>query len=192
MTLVQLNARCAAQLGALPALEGRAFVPGEGKADRPLLMLVGEAPGAQEEAAGRPFVGKAGRLLDSCLHILGLSREEIYLSNVVKVRPFRISSSGRTVNRAPSAQEVGLFLPWLLAEIEAVRPQAIGTLGNVPLRALLGPEVTVGALHGRWSKSPGGASVFALYHPAAMIYRRELLPVFEEDLRILARDLRPG
>lgn len=80
----------------------RRLVFGEGPTDHPQIMLIGEAPGAQEEQQGRPFVGKAGKNLDEFLHIVGLSRSEIFISNTVKVRPSRISPKGTVANRPPN------------------------------------------------------------------------------------------
>ena len=78
-----------------------------------------------------------------------------------------------------------LFVPWLLREIAAVRPRALVTLGNVPLKALMGPKATVGDLHGRWHTAQNGLPLYALYHPAAIIYRRELRAVYEHDVLAL-------
>ena len=99
-------------------------------------MLIGEAPGEQEALEGRPFVGKAGKNLDGFLKAVGLRRGEIYVTNVVKLRPTRQSAAGRVVNRPPSREEKALFTPWLMREIALVRPGALVTLGNVALQAL--------------------------------------------------------
>jgi len=104
--------------------ERKLLVHGEGRTGA-RVMLVGEAPGEQETLQGRPFVGKAGKNLDEFLEIAGLDRAELYVSNVVKFRPTRISDAGRVVNRAPTREEMNLFLPWLRREIEMVAPQAV-------------------------------------------------------------------
>ena len=137
---------CAAFFDELGAGAQKPLVFGDGQADGPVLMLVGEAPGEQEALEGRPFVGKAGRNLAGFLEALGLRRSEIYITNVVKVRPTRVSSAGRVINRPPSREEKALFTPWLMREVAVVRPQALVTLGNVALQAFV--RETVGQAHG--------------------------------------------
>ena len=154
-------------------------------------MLIGEAPGEQETMLGRPFVGKAGKNLDRFLELAGLVREEIYISNAVKLRPTKVGKSGRVSNRPPTRAEVALFRPWLMREIEEIRPLVIATLGNVPLQALMGPRMTIGEAHGRMVKAEGlDTPLFALYHPASLIYNRSLEPVYESDVRALAQHIR--
>ena len=161
--------------------EDKILVFGDGKCDQPKLMLIGEAPGEQETIKRRPFVGKAGKNLDEFLQLMGMRREEIFVSNVVKIRPTAIGPTGRIRNRAPSKEELALFTPYLMKEIELVKPCALVTLGNVPLQALMG-KVTVGDMHGKWHTACNGLPLFALYHPAAIIYRRELKEVYEQDV----------
>ena len=170
--------------------EDKPLVLGEGNGDRPRLMLIGEAPGETEVVKGRPFVGRAGKNLDEFLRLAGLQREEIFVTNAVKIRPTEIGPTGRTRNRAPNREELSLFTPWLLKEIKAVRPRALVTLGNVPLKALAGPRSTVGECHGQWLDSQAGVPLFALYHPASIIYRRALAPVYEQDVLTLAETLK--
>ncbi len=170
--------------------EDKPLVLGEGNGDRPRLMLIGEAPGETEVVKGRPFVGRAGKNLDEFLRLAGLQREEIFVTNAVKIRPTEIGPTGRTRNRAPNREELSLFTPWLLKEIKAVRPRALVTLGNVPLKALAGPRATVGECHGQWLDSLAGVPLFALYHPASIIYRRALAPVYEQDVLTLAETLK--
>ena len=105
--------------------EDKTLVLGEGKSDRPVLMLIGEAPGETEVVKRRPFVGKAGKNLDAFLESAGLDRSLLYVTNTVKFRPTRLSAAGRTVNRPPTQEEVRLFVPWLLREIELVDPRWI-------------------------------------------------------------------
>lgn len=100
---------CTAFFEALEAGAQKPLVFGDGPSDGPVLMLVGEAPGEQEALEGRPFVGKAGRNLAGFLEALGLRRSEIYITNVVKVRPTRVSPAGCVVNRPPSREEKALF-----------------------------------------------------------------------------------
>lgn len=169
--------------------EDKTLVLGEGKSDRPVLMLIGEAPGETEVVKRRPFVGKAGKNLDEFLFLAGLKREEIFVTNTVKIRPVEKGPTGRTRNRAPGKEELSLFIPWLLREIEAVRPAALVTLGNVPLKALTDGKATIGACHGQWLESRAGIPLFALYHPASVIYRRALAPVYEQDVKALAASI---
>ena len=174
--------------GVMPGREN-ALVFGEGPSE-PVLMLIGEAPGEQETLQGRPFVGKAGKNLDHFLALAGLAREEIYISNAVKIRPTKVSKTGRVSNRPPTKEEIALFRPWLMREIAEVRPKMIATLGNVPLGAVTGGRQTIGQVHG--SVIPAGETglpLFALYHPASLIYNRSLENVYEQDVRELARKL---
>lgn len=169
----------------------RPLVFGEGKAENPVLMLIGEAPGEQEALQLRPFVGKAGKNLDQFLETLELQRDEIYISNVVKIRPSKLSSAGRIVNRPPSREEKLLFTPWLMKEIAIVRPKALVTLGNVALQAFV--DDVIGNRHGRWNQveimPPDEPRMtlplFALYHPASVIYNQSLKSVYAQDLQTL-------
>jgi len=187
---------CAGFFEELSVDGGKPLVFGEGPENEPVLMLIGEAPGEQEALLGRPFVGKAGKNLDSFLQAVGLKRDEIYISNVVKIRPSKISAAGRVVNRPPSREEKALFVPWLMREISIVRPHALVTLGNVALQAFV--DDVIGNRHGRWSRavispSDGAAftlPLFALYHPASVIYNGSLKAVYEQDLQSLAQSLR--
>ncbi|WMI81115.1 uracil-DNA glycosylase [Anaerotignum sp. MB30-C6] len=164
----------------------KTLVFGEG-ANTPLLMMIGEAPGGDEEKQGRPFVGKAGKNLSSFLEVIGLKREEIYISNVVKLRPTKESpKTGRAVNRPPSGEEITFFLPYLKEEIKLVAPKVIVTLGNVPLKAVSGEKsITIGDVHGKPYPLEGEKVLFPLYHPAAVIYNRTLLDTYQEDLAAL-------
>lgn len=160
--------------------EQKVLVFGEG-ADHAALMLIGEAPGAEEVLQGHPFVGKAGRNLDEFLGLSGFVREQLYITNVVKFRPCKVSEAGRTVNRTPTREEVELFLPWLLREIEIVKPRVIVTLGNTALRAIMGKGATIGAMHGRFQKL-GDRLVYPMYHPASVIYNRALRDTYLADV----------
>ena len=164
----------------------KTIVFGEG-AEAPALMMIGEAPGGDEEKQGRPFVGKAGKNLSAFLKVVGLKREEIYISNVVKLRPTKESpKTGRAVNRPPSAEEIAFFLPFLREEIQMIAPRVIVTLGNVPLQAVTGERrATIGDYHGRAVTLSDGRILFALYHPAAVIYNRALQAVYDADLQEL-------
>ncbi len=111
------------------------LVYGEGKIGAHL-MLIGEAPGEQETIQGRPFVGKAGKNLDEFLAMVGIDREELYVTNTVKIRPTRISKAGRTINRPPTQDEITRILPWLKREIALIQPENNVTHGNMQLKAL--------------------------------------------------------
>lgn len=175
--------------GVMPGREN-ALVFGEGPKHAPL-MLIGEAPGEQETLQGRPFVGKAGQNLDHFLALAGLSREEIYISNAVKLRPTKTGKTGRLSNRPPTKDEIALFRPWLMREIEEVAPGMIATLGNVPLRAVTGRSLSIGEVHGQvLDAGETGLPLFALYHPASLIYNRSLTDVYEQDVRALAQRLK--
>lgn len=152
------------------------------------LMFIGEAPGAEEAAAGKPFVGKAGKQLSQMLAQAGLVRSDAFVTNAVKYRPVRASARGFS-NRTPVRHEIVEGLPLLRAEIELVRPRFIATLGNTPLSAVLQlaekPVDTVGAVHGVPRQiAIGNVStvLVPLYHPASGIYNRSLIPVMEQDL----------
>lgn len=179
----KMRREMAAFFGQLYPGESRALVFGEGDIAAKTL-LIGEAPGEQEAFQGRPFVGKAGKNLDEFLEMAGLERAQMYITNVVKFRPTRISNAGRTVNRPPAREEIELFLPWLKREIAIVGPRRIVTLGNVPLKALLGAKMTIGEMHGKYTDWDG-IPLYPLYHPASLIYNRALRPVYETDVRRL-------
>ena len=160
--------------------ERKLLVFGEGRVGAPV-MMIGEAPGEQESLQGRPFVGKAGKNLDAFLAQAGMDRASLYVTNVVKFRPTRRSEAGRVVNRPPTQEEIKLFLPWLLKEIELVDPRYIITLGNVPLKALTGRGSVIGDMHGRFIDWQG-RRLFAMYHPASVIYNPGLKAVYSRDI----------
>lgn len=170
--------------------ERKVLVFGEGPIGAKV-MMIGEAPGEQESLQGRPFVGKAGKNLDAFLEEVGMVREEMYVSNTVKFRPTRLSESGRYVNRTPTQEEVKLFLPWLIREIEMVKPRCIVTLGNVPLRALTDRKQVIGDCHGKFMPRDEYL-LYPMYHPASVIYNPALKSVYQEDVARFARWCRNG
>lgn len=185
--LIQAVEECPTNLGQPPVL-------GEGNHSHPPLLLVGEAPGEQETLEGRPFVGKAGKNLMEFLGVLGISREAIYITNVVKFRPVKVSDKGRFRNRTPTRKEIAAFTPLLLREIRQVNPQLIVTLGNTPLSALTGRS-DIGEAHGRLSTVDVDGEqypLFPLYHPAAIIYNRALKDVYNQDILTLRGILTEG
>ncbi len=133
---------------------------GEGNPDA-RLMFVGEAPGADEDRLGRPFVGKAGQLLDRILEAAGIPRESVYISNVVKCRP--------PGNRTPLPDEVKVCTGrWLLPEIELIRPLIIAPLGSVATQFFLGQKVSITKVRGQWFEWHG-IRVFPMFHPAFLL-----------------------
>ncbi len=141
--------------------EGRTQVVfGEGDPDA-RLMFVGEAPGADEDRLGRPFVGKAGQLLDRILEAAGIPRESVYITNVVKCRP--------PENRTPLPDEAKTCSNlWLLPEIELVKPQIIVPLGSVAAQFFLGKKVPITRARGQWFEW-NGILVFPMFHPAYLL-----------------------
>jgi uracil-DNA glycosylase len=147
-------------------------VPGEGNPDAEV-MLVGEAPGATEDALGRPFVGRAGRLLDTALAEAGLAREDVWITNVVKARP--------PGNRDPKPAEVAHWLPVLERELALVAPRVVVPLGRHAL-AHFAPGVRISDVHG--TALPFGERVlYPLYHPAAALRGTRLRETFLADAR---------
>jgi len=134
-------------------------VPGEGNVHSPL-MFVGEGPGAQEDATGRPFVGAAGQLLDRMLGAIGLVREQVYIANIVKCRPEN--------NRAPTPDEAAACLPYLRAQVALIRPQVIVCLGATPARYILGEDTRVTRDRGKWLERKG-VRMMCTFHPAALL-----------------------
>lgn len=187
MKLSKLNREMLAFFSELYEGDRKPLVFGEG-CEGAELMLIGEAPGEQESIQGRPFVGKAGKNLDEFLAESGFERSELYITNTVKIRPSKISDAGRVINRPPTREEIELFLPWLKKEIGIVSPGCIVTLGNVALRALLGREYNIGAVHGQRIQTEFGV-VIPLYHPASVIYNPSLRGTYLNDVRSL-RQLR--
>jgi uracil-DNA glycosylase family 4 len=146
-------------------------VPGEGPCPADV-MLVGEAPGAEEDIAGRPFVGRAGRMLDQSLAQAGIVRSEIFITSAVKCRP--------PGNRRPKSIEIEACHPYLQAQIDLIRPTVIGLMGNVAAKALLDVQ-GVTSLHGRFFQS----RFFVTFHPAAVLRNRNLQGDFASDLIML-------
>ena len=147
-------------------------VPGEGN---PLsdVLLVGEGPGAREDATGRPFVGPAGQLLDELLHSIGWAREHVFIANVVKCRP--------PGNRDPEPDEIEACRPYLDRQEAALDAAVIVTLGRHSLRRYL-PDARIGEVHGRLRRS-GGRFVFPMYHPAAALHQSSLRETLFADMR---------
>jgi uracil-DNA glycosylase family protein len=146
---------------------GTQTVFGEGPAPADL-MLVGEQPGHEEDLAGRPFVGPAGRLLDRALAAAGIDRTRVYLTNVVK--HFNWEPRGKwRIHKKPAAWHIRACRPWLLSELAAVRPRALVCLGATAAHALLGRNLRITESHGRTIPSTLARYVLATLHPAAVL-----------------------
>jgi DNA polymerase len=145
----------------------RNVVFGEGSPDAPL-MLIGEGPGEQEDRTGRPFVGPAGILLDKALHANQITRRYVYIANIVKCRP-TIVENGRVKNRPPRQPEVEACKPWLLRQLEIVRPLAILCIGGPAASLLIHPAFKITSERGRWSESPYCRAIMATFHPAYIL-----------------------
>ncbi len=130
------------------------------------LVLVGEAPGYQEEREREPFVGPAGQKLNDILKAMGISREEVYISNIVKFRP--ATPRQTTNNRKPSPEEMASCLPFVCAEIDIIKPSCIVALGGTAAEGLLGLSGTVGSMRGSWHEF-GGIPVRVTYHPSYLL-----------------------
>ncbi|MCE4625143.1 MAG: uracil-DNA glycosylase [Desulfurococcales archaeon] len=158
-------------------------VPGEGSLEAEV-MFVGEAPGRREDELGRPFVGMAGNLLTALLREIGLSREEVYITNIVKCRP--------PGNRDPRDDEIAACLPYLIEQIKIIGPKILVTLGRHAGRTIYG---LAGLKWPGMSKAHGAAvratvagvslTIFSTYHPAAALYNKGLRTVLQEDFRRL-------
>jgi len=159
-------------------------VVGSGSLDT-RIVLVGEAPGRTEDERGLPFVGRAGKVLDELLGKAGLSRDDLFIMNLVKCRPPN--------NRRPKRAEIGSCEPYLVEQLEIIKPRVIAPMGNSPLgfflrRYELGRAV-IGDVHGEEflvDESWGRVTLFPLYHPAAAIYNRGLTEALEDDMKRLA------
>jgi DNA polymerase len=156
--------------------EGRTqvvFGVGNPEAD---LMFVGEAPGADEDIQGEPFVGRAGQLLTKIIEAIDLRREDVYIANVIKCRP--------PGNRDPVPDEIETCEPYLFRQIELIEPRVIATLGNFATKLLSGKQLGITRVHGQEQDvTLGGRRVllYPLYHPAAALYTPRMLTVLEED-----------
>jgi DNA polymerase len=141
---------------------------------------VGEAPGAKEDAAGRPFVGAAGKILDGVLAEAGLAREDVFITNVIKARP--------PGNRDPRADEVAHHWSWLERQLEVIGPELVVPLGRHALKRF-DPKARIGEVHGTRIEA-GGRVLFPLYHPAAVLHNPRLRETLVDDARRLKAALR--
>jgi uracil-DNA glycosylase len=166
-----------------PLHEGRRkIVFGKG-AENAELMLIGEGPGAEEDRQGLPFVGRAGQLLDRMLAAIGLKTNAVYITNIVKCRP--------PGNRDPQAVEVAACRPFLEAQVRALGPKIICTLGKPAANALLDNQAPISALRGNWHRFKG-VPVLPMFHPAFLLRQPERKGLAYQDLKALAKALSQG
>ena len=156
-------------------------VPGVGSANAKILFL-GEAPGKKEDACGNPFVGKSGKFLTELLNSIQIRREDVYITNIVKYRP--------PDNRDPHSTEINDCLPWLLEQINIIKPQAIVFLGRKALNCFF-PKEQLSKIHGqlitRKIKDCSTENFFALYHPAASFYNGKIQKIIFSDFKKLSK-----
>lgn len=168
MDLVTLHRKiCVCQLCDL-ALSRMVAVPGEGPCPSKI-MLIGEAPGKYEDESGRPFVGRAGKLLDEALVKAGLARREVFITSVVKCRPPK--------NRKPKRCEIDACNPYLKAQMEVLNPKVVCLMGNVAAQTVLGSQ-GIATLRGKIFSG----RFLVTFHPAAVLRNRNLMDAFISDL----------
>ncbi len=167
---------------------------GEG-APHAQVMFVGEVPGDAEDKAGRPFVGPAGRMLDRAIERAGIDRADVWITNVVKHFKW-VPRGKRRLHSKPNAAEIDACLPWLQAEIAAVRPRVLVCLGATAAHALLGPAVRVTVDRGKLLESPLARRVIVTVHPSALLRepdeerRHEAIERFVDDMRAVEAAMR--
>lgn len=147
-------------------------VPGEGP-EHADIMFVGEGPGFHEDQQGRPFVGPAGQFLDELLESIGLTRGEVYITNVIKCRP--------PGNRDPLPEEINACRPYLDRQIELIQPVVVVTLGRFSMARVF-PQARISQVHGEPRKI-NGIVYYPMYHPAAALHRPSLRSTVEADMR---------
>jgi uracil-DNA glycosylase family 4 len=151
------------------------------------LMFVGEAPGIDEDQQGEPFVGKAGQLLNRILQVMGLSRQCVYIANILKCRP---DTPGQTAgNRKPTGDEMKACLPYLQEQIDLIRPKVIVALGATAVEGLLGKTTGITRLRGHW-QSYRGVPLMPTYHPAYLLRNQALAEkrkVWEDMLQVMEK-----
>jgi len=144
------------------------------------IMIIGEGPGANEDLEGRPFVGRAGKLLDKMLEAIHLDRKKVYISNVVNYRPPN--------NRKPTEFEIERYLPYLISHIEIINPKILLLLGSTALNSIVGNEVVISKARGKWIEKQIGTSkpwVIASFHPAFLMRQPEQKKLAWIDLKMI-------
>ena len=155
------------------------------------IMFVGEAPGADEDLQGEPFVGRAGQLLTKIIKAMGFAREDVYIANILKCRPDM--PAGSFGNRAPTPAEMQMCRPYLLEQINIIRPKVMVALGAVAVEGLLGARGPMRELRGRWH-SYQGTPLMITYHPAYLLRNQspsEKRKVWEDMMQVLERLEKP-
>jgi len=148
------------------------------------IMIVGEGPGANEDKEGKPFVGRAGKLLDKMLAAIKLNRKNVYISNVVNFRP--------PMNRRPTDEEIKKYLPFLNKHIELINPKILLLLGSTALNALIGNEVVISKARGKWTNKKFGEStvqIIASFHPAFLMRQPDQKKYAWEDLKMIRKKI---
>ncbi len=151
------------------------------------LMVVGEGPGETEDKLGRPFVGRAGELLDKMLLAIGLPRESVYICNTVKCRP-TLDTGTRLANRPPTPDEMRNCRPYLDEQIEIIRPKVILALGAPAAKSFMGERFSITKQRGQWFDGPSGVPVIATFHPAYIL--RQTGGAMTEVKRLVWHDLK--
>ena len=149
------------------------------------IMLIGEGPGANEDAVGKPFVGRAGKLLDKMLAAIKLDRTKVYISNVVNYRPPN--------NRKPTEEEIERYLPYLKTHIEIINPKILLLLGSTALNALVGNEIVISKARGKWIQKEIGSAkpwIIASFHPAFLMRQPEQKKLAWIDLKMIRDKLK--
>ena len=144
------------------------------------IMIIGEGPGANEDAEGKPFVGRAGKLLDKMLEAIQLNRKKVYISNVVNYRP--------PSNRRPTDKEITKYLPYLVSHIEIVNPKILLLLGSTALNAIIGNEEVISRARGKWNQIGIGKIkpwTIASFHPAFLMRQPEQKKLAWIDLKMI-------
>jgi uracil-DNA glycosylase family 4 len=155
------------------------------------IMFIGEAPGADEDQQGEPFVGRAGQLLTKIIKAMGFEREDVYIANILKCRPDM--PAGSFGNRAPTPAEMQMCRPYLVEQIDIIQPKALVALGAVAVEGLLGTRGTMRELRGRWH-TYNGTPLMITYHPAYLLRNQspsEKRKVWEDMLQVLERLEKP-
>jgi uracil-DNA glycosylase len=150
-------------------------VPGEGN-EKAQVLFIGEGPGKAEDEQGRPFVGRSGKFLREMIHLVGLSEDDVFITNVVKCRP--------PENRDPKADEIMTCRPYLERQVEIIKPKVIATLGRHSMGRFLNNAV-ISKVHGRVFQREDGVCIFPLYHPAVALYSPAQKEVLIRDMRRL-------
>ncbi len=153
------------------------------------LVFVGEAPGAEEEKLGEPFVGPAGQLLTKMITAMGLQRSHMYITNIVKYRPAIEGGTQGSKNRRPTAEEIAAGLPHLRRELAALRPRVLVALGAIALEGLAGEPIPIGRARGQW-RTFEGVPVMPTFHPSYLLHNEALSErrkVWEDLLQVMEK-----